>query len=260
MKRKENRILYTTWKVYVLTVFLLFILITPVCAQRFRSITSTIFNYYFDETYRIDSLEVFLVKILPAFSIKTEAGRIDQNDNRYAHTFGLGPIINITPNFYMDAGYALTMNSDDEFSHKIDINFTQETEESIISFGFRVHYFNVNIYYYYLPSISGAITPLPQLRIFSKLFFSWDRYEEVSGSLWSEVSWAFTSLFSANAGFTISYTEGFGYSIISGCKFDFTKKISLKYFFQYLSDTVVYNETPQKKTGIGNGLIFDIRF
>jgi hypothetical protein len=236
------------------------ITLTPAAADRFRSITSGIFNYYFDETFRFDSEEVFLVRILPRFSMKAEIARTDLPDEQFSHSFGLGPIINFTDNFYMDSTYALRINSNEEFSHKIDINFTQETDESVISFGFRGHYYLTNVYYYYLPSVSGAITPLPQLRLFSKLFFSWDRYEEVSGSMWSEARWSFTPLFAAQAGFTISYTDAFGYSLITGFTFSFTKNISLKYIFQYLSNTVVYNDVPEEKNGIGNGLIFDIRF
>jgi hypothetical protein len=246
-------------KVSVFIFLFLFIALTPALADRFRSITSGIFNYYFDETFRLDSEEVFLVRILPKFSMKAEVGRADLPDGRYSHSFGLGPIINVTDNFYMDSVYALTINSNKEFAHKIDINFTQETDESVISFGVRYHLYLANDYYY-LPSISGAITPLPQLRLFSKLFFSWDQDEKVSGSLWSEARWSFTPLFAAQAGFTISYTDAFGYSIITGFTFSFTRKISLKYFFQYLSNTVVYGDAPEEKNGIGNGLIFDIRF
>lgn len=253
---------------YIGVGILLFMTLFPAAAGSNRNITSFIYNYYFplpeattdtEGTYRIDSSDVFLLNILPILSLKAEIARTDSYEY-YKHDFILGPIINFTNTFYMEAVYGLGLDSDMNFSHKIDLNFNQETDTSSISFGIRAHYYVTDTYYYYIPSVSAAIYPVSQLRLFSKLFFSSDRYEEVSGSLWSEIGWKFTSLFAAHAGFTISYTDEFGFSVIGGCTWTFTKKISLKYFFEYLSNRIEYTDKPTIRNGIGNGLILDIRF
>jgi hypothetical protein len=108
--------------------------------------------------------------------------------------------------------------------------------------------------------MSGAVYPVEKVRLFCKIFFSWDSEDVITGSVWGEIAYSFTSLFTTHAGFTISYTDGFGYSAIAGCKLTFNENMNLKYFFQYLGNIIEYLDKPEEKNGIANGIILDIRF
>jgi hypothetical protein len=252
-----------TWpgsmKRYMIAAIFLVVSIFPVMPDGFRNITSFTFSYYFDETYRLDSLDVLLIRIMPIVSIKMEVNRVDAA-GWFAHMISLGPVINFTKTFYLEAVYGLGFNSQGEFSHKFDANFTQETDTLVISFGARGLFFPSSGYYYYLPSMSGAIFPVDKVRLFCKIFFSWDSEDVISGSVWGEIAYSFTTLFTAHAGFTISYTEGFGYSAITGFKLKFSDDFTIKYFFQYMGNVLEYLDAPEIKNGIANGIIADIRF
>jgi hypothetical protein len=244
---------------YILLLMFFLFCAFPAGADGFRNITSLTFSYYFDDTFRVDSLDVFLFRIVPGFSLKTEVARVDAPD-WFSHVFSIGPVINLTKTFYLDAVYGLGINHEGEFSHKFDASFTQETETLVVSFGARGLFFPHSGYYYYLPSMNGAIFPVDTIRIFCKIFFSWDSEDVISGSVWGELGYTFTPLFTAHAGFTVSYTDGFGYSAIGGCLFNFTDTIKLKYFFQYLGSIIEYLDRPEEKNGIANGFILDVRF
>ncbi|MBN2533464.1 MAG: hypothetical protein JXB88_11250 [Spirochaetales bacterium] len=259
MEKPRKGIWLKAMKRFVLTTVFLVLCIIPVRPEGFRNIASLTFSYYFNETYRFDTLDVLLIRIIPILSVKIEANRIDATD-WYTHVFSLGPVINFTETFYMDAVYGLGIDSQGQFSHKFDANLTQETETLEITFGARGLFFPSSGYHYYLPSMSGAIYPVDQLRLFCKIFFSWDSEDVITGSVWGEAAYSFTSLFMAHAGFTISYTDGFGYSVIGGCKFTFSEAFTLKYFIQYLGDIIEYLDTPVERNGIANGIIADIRF
>ena len=235
------------------------IIIFPVASEGFRNFTSFIFYYYFDETCRLDSQDVLLIPVIPVFLIKVGIIRTDTPD-WYRFSFMLGPVISFTKTCYMDSVFRFDINSMGEYSYMGEANLTKEAEKMELSFGFRGIYFLATGYYYLLPSISGVMYPVPKLRLFSKLFFSWDRENVITGSVWGEASWEFTPVFIAHSGFTVSYANGFGYSLIAGFKLVFTKKNSLKYFIRYLSDTIEYLDEPRMNQGIANGLILDIRF
>lgn len=248
-------------KPYVLAVFIIVLSAFPALPDGFRNITSIIFSYYFDETYRLDSQDVLLIRLVPRFTLKTGYARVDA-PARSSNTFSLGPVINFTKTFYMDAVYGFGFDSGGDLSHMFDANLTQEAETLVVSFGTRGVFFPSpdDYYYYFLPSISGAIYPVDQVRLFCKLFFSWDSEDVISGSVWGEIAYTFTSLFTVHTGFTLSYNEGLGYSGIVGCKLTFHENFSVKYFFQYLDNILKYYDVPDKKTGIVNGIIVDWRF
>lgn len=260
----------STWpgamKCFILAALFLIISIFPVMPEGFRNITALTFSYYFDESYRLDSLDVLLIRIVPGFILKTEITREDVWENsgyRFAHVFSLGPVISFTKTFYLDAVYGLGINSDREFSHKVDANLTQETETLVISFGARGLFSPSSGDYYILPSMSGAIYPVDRVRLFCKIFFCWgniDNKDKISGSVWGEVAYTFTSLFTLHTGFTVSYSDVLGYSAIAGCKLRFSDNFNIKYFFQYFDSVIEYRDAPEVKEGIANGIIVDIRF
>jgi hypothetical protein len=270
MKHLGNGKWTASKKRFVLVIMILILCTLPAAAQGIRNITAIAFSYYFeDETnkepaaFRLESRDVLLIRIKPWLSLKTDISRID-SDDFYALYFGFGPVINFTKTFYLDTTVEIGINSDGDLSYKVEGSLSQESDTASLSIGARGNFFpaedSANDYYYFLPSISGAICPIPQLRLFTKLFFSIDKDQAMTGSVWGDVAWSFTSLFAANAGFTLSYADDFGYSVIAGMKLSFSENISLKYQFQFLSDTIQYLETPQTKVGIENGLILDIRF
>ncbi len=243
----------------VLMAALLIFIGSPLRGEGFRDIASLTVDAYFDGSWRVTSENVFLARLAPAFSIQAKLARIDTPDF-FEHRVFLGPVVNFTDSLYLDAVYGIGINSENELSHKVEANLTHETDELVAAVGLRVEAFPSTDYFYFLPSAGGRIQLAERLGFFGKAFVSRDSNGENTGSFWGEADWTFSPAFKARAGFTLSFMSGIGYSILAGATMRFNPEVSLKYNFQYLSDTVEYQETPQTKTGIENALILDVSF
>ncbi len=231
----------------------------PLRGEGFRDIASLTVDAYFDDTWRVTSENVFLARLAPGFSVQAKLERIDTQDF-FEHRVYLGPVVNFTDSLYLDAVYGIGVNSANELSHKAEANLTHETDELVAAVGLRFEAFPSTDYFYFLPSAGGKIKLTEHLGFFGKAFISRDSENKNTGSFWGEADWAFSPDFTARAGFTLSFAGGIGYSILAGATLRFNPDVSLKYNFQYLSDTVEYQEIPQTKTGIENALILDVSF
>jgi len=241
-------------------------LILAVCvggaAEGFRSITSVTAEAYFNGDWRVETTEVFLARVIPALSAVAKITRVDSEEWNQ-HLFYLGPVVSFTDTLYLEAIYGLGIDSGDSdrrFSHELDVSFNYETDTTATSLGLKANWFPGSGYSYYIPSISGKFHPLPALGLFGKFFLSIDSDAVLTESFWGQADYRFSPLFGARAGFTVSRGDAFGYSLLAGLDFFFRSGLSLKYSFQYLSDTIEYLISPQPRSGISNALILDVRF
>ena len=231
----------------------------PAAAEGMRNIASIGLASYFDGTFRLESSDTFLARIVPGFTALARVSRIDAPGYNQ-HVFTLGPVVNLSKTTYAELAYGLGIDSARAFTHEGEASFNYETESTWAGVGVRALFLPASGYYYFLPSFSGKFHPVPALGLFGKVFLSIDSAGVVTNSFWGEADYAFSPVFQASVGFTVSRAEAFGYSLIAGAKISFTPKISLKYSLQYLSDTISYLAAPQPRSGISNGLILDWKF
>jgi hypothetical protein len=228
-------------------------------ADGLRNIASVTLVSYFDGSYRLESIDAFLARLSPAFTVLIRASRVD-TPGYWQHVFTAGPVVNFSDNLYAELTYGLGIDSVGDFTHEAETNFNFETEATWAGAGLRAVFFPASGYFYFLPSFSGKFHPIPALGLFGKAFISIDSDTVVTNSFWGEVDYTFSPRLTANVGFTVSRAEALGYSLIGGVKVFFTPNVSLQYSLQYLSDTVTYLAAPQPRSGISNGLILDWKF
>jgi hypothetical protein len=228
-------------------------------AEGLRNITAVSVDYYFDASYRINVEDVFIVRLSPTVSALVKATRSD-SPNQYEYVGAIGPIVNFTDNLYMEVLYSFGLDNAFHTGHGGEINLNYETETSVLGLGVKGRYFPEDSYYFILPSVSGRIQPVAWLSIFSKIFLSWNSREDFSGSYWGETAWILDPVFTIRTGFTLDWSGGFGYSIIAGLNFQFSPAVLLKYTFQFMDTTVDFSPVPQRRYGIGNGIVLDVKF
>jgi len=236
-------------------------------AEGFRNIASVTAEAYFNGDWRLETTDVFLARIVPALTAVAKVSRVD-SDGWNQHLFYLGPVVSFTDTLYLEAVYGLGIDSDatdGRFSHELDLAFNYETDTTAASLGLKANWFPGTGYSYYIPSLSGKFHPLPALGLFGKFFLSVDN-DTVNNavdteSFWGQADYRFSPLVGARAGFTASWADAFGYSLLAGIDFFFRRALTLKYTFQYLSDSVEYGTGGlQPRSGISNALLLDVRF
>jgi len=228
-------------------------------ADGFRDIASVNAITYFDGSWRIETSDAFLARIVPGFTVLARVARNDEEGwNQYVFT--VGPVVNLSDTLYLDAAYGLGIDSLGALMHEVGANFNYETDATSTSLGVRADFFPDSGYFYFLPSLSGKFHPLPALGVFGKLFLSIDSAAIVTEAFWGEADYAFSPVFRARAGFTVSRASTLGYSLIGGIDVSFTPSLTLKYSLQYLSDSIEYLTAPQLHSGVSNLLLLDWRF
>jgi hypothetical protein len=233
-------------------------------AEGFRNIASVTFDAYFDHSWRLETTDVFLARIVPALTAVAKLSRVD-SEGRNQHLFFLGPVVSFTDTLYLETVYGLGIDSDDSdgrFSHELDVNFNFETDATAAAVGLKADWFPASGYSYYIPSISGKLHPRPALGLFGKFFLSIDSNAKRTESFWGQADYRFSPLVGTRAGFTASLSQEktFGYSLLAGIDLFFRRALTLKYTFQYLSDTIEPLTALQPRSGISNALILDARF
>jgi len=233
----------------------------PAVADEFRDIVSVTGDVYFDNTYFIESENVFLAQLVPTLSIQVGLKRDDYlPDWAYADQVSFGPVVSLTAYVYFVADYGITFDSDGSLSHEGNIEVTFENDTTSGAFGMRGDFFPVTGYFYVLPSVSALFHPVDQLGLFGKVFLSWDATNTVTVSLWNENTWTFNDVIAARLGFTLGWANGLGWSAIAGADWSITPSLKLRYNFQYLSNTIEYVTAPVTKNGIENALVMDVKF
>ena len=242
-------------------------------AEGFRNIASVTGDVYFQDDsrdWRLETTDVFLARIVPALKAVVKVTRVDSMlDSTYwnQHLFYLGPVVSFSDTLYLEAVYGLGIDnneSDGRFTHELDVNFNYETDTTATACGLKADWFprpGGYCDFYILPSISGKFHPLPALGLFGKFFLSVDRDGADTESFWGQADYRFSPLFGARVGFTASLADAFGGSLLAGIDFFFRRALTLKYSFQYLSNTVEFGTNgTQQRTGISNALLLDARF
>jgi hypothetical protein len=248
-----------TGKVLVLACALALAVSGGAAAEGFRNIASVTATAYFNGDWRVETTDVFLARVIPALTAEARITRIDTG-GWYQHIFFLGPVVSFTDSLYAEAVYGLGIDADGLYTHELNANFNYETDATATSVGLKADWFPGSGYFYYLPALSGKFHPLPALGLFGKFFLSIDSDAVVTESFWGEADYRFSRLLKAQAGFTVSRADAFGYTLAAGIDLTFTLACTLKYSFQFLSDTIEYLDSPQPRSGIANALILDARF
>jgi hypothetical protein len=222
-----------------------------------RNIASITADNFFDGNYTIETVDVFLARFTPGFSMQFKLSRIDSLAGS-SHTIGLGPIINFTPGFYLDTRYSAGFDSSWIISHEAEINLTSETDSSVLSCGVRgaIHPET----WFFIPTVSGELIILERLSLFGKVFMSVDNANQIAESFWGEAGWSFSPEVKLRTGFTLSYLDRLGYSALCGIDLHFGKGFLIKYTFSFLANTIRENSNSMDGYGIENVLICDIQF
>jgi hypothetical protein len=228
-------------------------------ADGLRDIASVTLTTYFDGTWQLETTDVFIGRVSPAFSFQARVTRMDA-PGWYQHTVSLGPIVNFTDTWYASATYAFGIDVDSAITHEATAEVDYETATTATSLGVKADWFPATGYWYVLPSVSGKFHPVPALGLFGKFFLSVDNVGVLTESFWGEADYAFSKVFGARAGFTVSRANLFGYSFGAGVDVTVSPAVSLRYMLQYLSDTVQYIGAPQPRSGLVNSLVADFRF
>jgi hypothetical protein len=255
----------TVWKMYSFLVLFQLCLVPYASGDGLRNIASFTADTYFNGNYNIETLDVFITRLTSVFSIQARLSRID-SPGSYRHTIGIGPVINFTPSLYLDARYSCGFDSVWIVSHEAEVNLTNETDTSSLSCGIRGALYlypesgPVSSYWFLIPTASGEFLVLDHLDLFGKIFVSVNNDNLVSESFWGEAGWSFDSTITLRAGFTLSYINSIGYSVIGGINYRFSKDFILRYTFQFLANAVVYDTGPGIGYGIQNVLIADVIF
>lgn len=226
-----------------------------------RTIATVLLDTWFDGSWRVNVEDVLLVGVVPALTVEARASRED-TAGWHGWQFGLGPVVNLTPQLYLIALYGLGIDSEAVVSHEFDASLNHETASTAVSLGAKADWFPSTGTWYVIPSIGGRFHPIPALGLFGKVFVAVDRDGQVSGSFWGEADLTVTRVIALRAGATMgyTYTGEFGWSAIAGASFSFTPKVLLKYTFKYLAEPPENEWISAVKNGIENALVLDARF
>jgi hypothetical protein len=226
---------------------------------RVRTIATAVLDTWFDASYRLKIEDVLLVGVLPSLTLEARAAREDIA-GWHGWQFGIGPVVNLTPNLYVVALYSLGVDSDAAFSHEIDASLNHETATTEVSLGAKADWFPSSGNFYVMPSLGGKFHPIPALGLFGKVFVAIDRDGQASGSFWGEADWSATPSIALRAGGTMGYSGEFGWSAIAGINVAITPKVLLKYTFKYLAEPIDSLPGSPVRNGVENGLVLDVRF
>ena len=236
----------------------------PAAAAGVRTIATVTFDAWFDASWRVEAEDVLLVGVLPSLTMEARVSREDF-EGSHAWEFGVGPVVNLTPNLYLVALYALGVDSDAAFSHEVDASLNHETATTAVSLGVKADLFPPTSSrpawdFYVMPSLGGKFHPVEALGLFGKAFVAVDQDGKVSGSFWGEADWSVSRVVTLRAGGTIGGSGEFGWSAIAGINVAITPKVALKYTFRYLAEPVETLPGATVKKGVENALVLDVRF
>jgi len=231
----------------------------PLGAATVRNIATVVLDTWFDGSFRTKVEDVLLAGVLPSLTLEARVARED-TAGWHGWQVGLGPVVNLTPNLYLVALYALGVDSDAVVSHELDTSLNHETATTAVSLGVKADWFPSLAYLYVIPSLGGKFHPISSLGLFGKAFVAADLDGRVSGSFWGEADWSVTPSIVLRAGGTMGYRGGFGWSAIAGVNVAITPRVLLKYTFKYLAEPVEELPTAPIRSGVENGLVLDVRF
>jgi hypothetical protein len=248
-----------TARAAVLAMVLAVLAAAPLGAITVRNIATAVLDTWFDGSFRTKVEDVVLVGVAPSLTIEARAARED-TAAWHGWRFGIGPVVNLTPQLYLVTLYALGIDSDAVFSHELDASINHETATTTVSLGVKADWFPSLGYWYVIPSLGGKFHPVPALGLFGKVFVAIDSSVKASGSFWGEADWSVTPVIALRMGGTMGYSGEFGWSAIAGVDVAITPRVLLKYTLKYLAEPLDGPPGSPVKDGVENGLVLDVRF
>ena len=234
--------------------------VAPLGAAGVRTIATVELDTWFDAGgWRLSAEDVLLIGVGKSFTAQAWVGRKD-TEGWHGWEFGLGPVVNLTPNLYVVALYALGVDSDATYSHELEASLNHETASTAVSLGVKAVWFPSLGDFYAMPSLGGKFHPIPSLGLFGKAFVAVDQDGQASGSFWGEADWTVSRVIALRAGGTMGYSGQFVWSVLAGVNAAFTPKVLLKYNFKYLAEPLDDRPGAPIKEGVENGLVLDVRF
>jgi hypothetical protein len=231
----------------------------PAAAASVRTIATVVLDTWFSDGFRVNVEDVLLVGVLPSLTLEARVAREDASVS-HGWQFGIGPVVNLTPNLYLVALYGLGVANSDISNHEIDVSLNHETATTAVSLGAKADWFPAKGLWYVIPSLGGKFHPIPALGLFGKVFLAIDSEGASSGSFWGEADWSVTRVIALRAGGTMGCSGQFVWSAIAGVNVAITQEMLLKYTFKYFDEPIDGRRGSPVKNGIENGLVLDVRF
>jgi hypothetical protein len=237
--------------------------VMPLGAATVRTIATVTLDTWLDGSFRVKAEDVLLLGVRPSLTleawVKYQATRGTPDPDEWQ--FGLGPVVNLTPQLYAIALYGLGIDSDGNVNHELDVSINHETATTALSLGVKADFWPSKDFYV-MPSLGGKFHPVPALGLFGKVFVAVDDQGQVSSSFWGEADWSLNTVVALRAGGTIGYTfaRELGWTATAGVNVAFTPTVLLRYTLKFLAEPPESEWTSHVKHGIENALVLDVRF
>lgn len=238
--------------------------VTPVAAQRYRSITGIATENYFDGTYALRLEEVFIAPVIPG-RMQIQGALRHESDNitgshRSLTAAQTGPILLFGPHLYGSLLYSPGIRDTGDFVHDGDIRLTYEQARYLLTAGTRARWEPAEESSYVVPSLGARVIFARRLGVQATYFMGYNSDREFSQAIWSEVDYRVAPRVTIKLGGTVDLGDrspGDGpdrdYTVISGVRLELRETMALRYEFDYIGRT-------SRDDGIGNRLFLDWRF
>ena len=109
-------------------------------ADGYRNIAAVTVTTFFDGSWRVDSSDVFLARVIPALTVE---GRISRSDSPgwYQHMVSVGPIVSFTDTVYAELVYTIGVDSASLLTHELSADLNYETSTTSTSLGLKADWF-----------------------------------------------------------------------------------------------------------------------
>ncbi len=270
--KKDDKMIRRTTTVGVLFLLLLFLLPGVASSQNFRNIASLGFDYYEDQSTKLNLVNVFLAPLGEQALLEARLEREDETKPSVSRTLiALGPIFTWPSGLYTISRYGIgfEQDNDDSFFHELNLEANYEQPGYYYGGGIRSRYFQGDQSWFMIPSLGGKLYLDGGFGILGKYFFGVNSDEVISHSLWLEGDYAITPTVTVNLGATagreggdpVEYSDAgealdvvWSYTVLSGARFSLSETAALKYHLEYLGSSV------EPRNGVRNLLLLDVNF
>lgn len=255
-----------------LLLLLLLVLPTSAFAQAYRNIASLGFDYYEDQSTKLNVVNVFLAPLSDRASLEARLEREDETKPSVSRTLiALGPIFTWPSGLYTISRYGIGFEKENEDSifHELNLEANYERPGYYYGGGVRGRYFQADQSWFVIPSLGGKLYLDGGFGVLGKYFFGVNSDDVISHSLWLEGDYAVTPTVTLNLGATagreggdpVEYSDTgealdviWNYTVLTGARFTLSPGAALKYHLEYLGSSA------EPRNGVRNLLLLDVNF